>query len=91
MLKNEKTLKDDVVILKAKLAVVTEDVVAQSKKFSDEDHQREYKKHEAKSEELKKSISNMKQVYSFFFFTIVSVIFFEKQLGHQNNVHITTY
>jgi len=65
-LKNEKTLKDDVVILKAKLAVVTEDVVAQSKKFSNEDHLREYKKYEAKCEELKKTISNMRQVFCVF-------------------------
>ena len=48
--------------MKCKLAVVTEDVVAQSKKFSDEDHQRECKKLEAKNDELKKTINNMKQV-----------------------------
>ena len=50
--------------MKCKLAVVTEDVVAQSKKFSDEDHQREYKKLEAKIEDLKKTITNMKQVHN---------------------------
>ena len=64
MLKNERTLKDDVEILKAKLAVVTEDIVAQSKKFSDEDHLKECKKLEVKIDELKKTISNMKQVLS---------------------------
>lgn len=65
MLKNEKSLRDEVEIMKCKLAVVTEDVVAQSKKFSDEDHQREYKKLEAKIEDLKKTINNMKQVRGF--------------------------
>ena len=64
-MKNEKSLRDEVEIMKCKLAVVTEDVVAQSKKFSDEDHQREYKKLEAKIEDLKKTISNMKQVGMF--------------------------
>jgi len=61
LLKNEKSLRDEVEIMKCKLAVVTEDVVAQSKKFSDEDHQREYKKLEVKIEDLKKTINNMKQ------------------------------
>ncbi|XP_066921932.1 E3 ubiquitin-protein ligase Bre1-like [Clytia hemisphaerica] len=61
LLKNEKTLKDEVEIMKCKLAVVTEDVVAQSKKFSDEDHLKECKKLEAKNDELKKTINNMKQ------------------------------
>lgn len=62
LLKNEKTLKDEVEILKAKLIVVTEDIVTQSKKFSDEDHLRQCKKLEGKIEELKKTISNMRQV-----------------------------
>ena len=56
---------DDVEILKAKLIIVTEDVVGQSKRFSDEDHQRQCKKLEGKIEELKKTISNMRQVNSY--------------------------
>lgn len=61
LLKNEKTLKDEVEILKAKLMIVTEDIVAQSKRFSHEDHIRQCKKLEAKNDELKKTISNMRQ------------------------------
>ena len=49
-------------ILKEKLSVITQDVVKQSKKFADTMHLRECKKLEDRIDELKKSISNMKQV-----------------------------
>ena len=55
-------MKDEVEILKAKLIMVTDDVVRQSKKFVDEDHKKQCRKLEAKIEELQKQISNMKQV-----------------------------
>merc|ERR1719318_61255 len=61
LLKNEKTLKDEVSLLKQKLIVMTEDVVKQSKKFADVDHIRQCRKLEGKMEELRKTISNMKQ------------------------------
>jgi len=61
LLKNEKTLKDDVEMLKAKLMIVTDDVVKQSKKFADDDHNKQCRKLEGKIEELQKSIANMKQ------------------------------
>jgi len=61
LLKNEKTLKDEVASLKQKLIVMTEDVVKQSKKFADVDHIRQCRKLEGKMEELRKTISNMKQ------------------------------
>ncbi|XP_057295387.1 E3 ubiquitin-protein ligase BRE1A-like [Hydractinia symbiolongicarpus] len=61
LLKNEKTLKDEVGKLKGKLIVVTEDVVKQSKRFADQDHMKQCKKLQQKIEELQKTISNTKQ------------------------------
>jgi E3 ubiquitin-protein ligase BRE1 len=61
LLKNEKTLKDEVQALKSKLLVITEDVIRQSKKFADADHIRQCRKLEGKMEELQKTIANMKQ------------------------------
>lgn len=61
LLKNEKTLKDEVASLKSKLLMMTEDVVRQSRKIADVDHIRQCRKLEGKMEELQKTISNMKQ------------------------------
>ena len=62
LLKNEKTLRNEVDELKAKLLVVTEDVVKQSKKFADDDHKKECRKLQTKIDDLQKTMANMKQV-----------------------------
>ncbi|XP_012554643.1 E3 ubiquitin-protein ligase BRE1A isoform X1 [Hydra vulgaris] len=61
LLKNEKTLKDKLEMIKLKLSVVTADTVKQARRFANQDHEKECKRLQAKIDELQKFISNTKQ------------------------------